>query len=615
MPDGPKVKAKNHTFDKYNLTWKTDDYTLLDVEFYCIRKGGRWRKKDGSEAGAGLFHHYKAAMSLLWPEDEWHRWADLTLENILKHTMIGIAGCQNSGKTYGGSKYVLTDYWAFPNETLHLVSSTDIRGLELRNWGTMKNLFNRARERFPCLPGVVLESLHTITTDAIDEQDPGKAARELKKGIICIPCLQGGRYVGLGKYVGIKQKRVRLSAGEVQLMGINFLESISNLAGNPDFKGIFDGNPIDTLDPLGQACEPRDGWKSIGEPAKTTVWETKWQDGVCVNLVGPDSPNFDHPQVPKKRFWFLVGQDDIDRVARGWGKDSQKYYEQVIGIFKTGLLAKRILTRDLCEQHHAQELAEWDSAERTKLASLDAAYSGVGGDRCVYRSGEFGMSADGYEVLRLNKSILVPVNIKLHRSPEDQIAEWCEAQLKCENIPISKLFYDSTGRGTMGSAFARIFGKETPVPVEFGGRASDRPVRHDLFVMEHEEKRHVKCHEHFYNFVSELWMEFRYAIECNQIRELDEETMVEGCKREYGRSRSNKTIVESKHDPKARERMGQSPDLMDNAVTLLEGARQLGFQIHALRKEMIENQSAEDYVPESDQEYVDTIQSKMLAHA
>jgi hypothetical protein len=614
MPIRPKVKGEIQTFRKYNADFAigTDP---LDIEFFCIRKGGRWHGRSGRECGEGLLHHYKAAMTLLWPEDEWHRWADLMLENILAHKMIGIAGPQNAAKTYGGSKYALTDYWAFPNETLHLVSSTDVRGLELRIWGTMKQLYNRARARYPHLEGVVLESLHTITTDLIDEQDPNKAARELKKGIICIPCLAGGKYIGLGKYVGIKQKRVRLSADEVQLMGGTFLDSTSNLAGNPDFKGMFYGNPIDPQDPLGLACEPKDGWNSVGEPTKTTVWKTKFEDGVCVNLVGTDSPNFDHPQVPKKRYWFLVGQSDIDRVAAFWGRDSQKYYEQVVGIFKTGLLSKRILTRQMCLDHHALDIAHWDSPHRIRLASLDAAWGGVGGDRCVYRTGEFGESAEGSKILKINRPVLVPVSIKLSKEPEDQIAEWCATRLKEDGVDIRRLFYDSTGRGTLGSAFARIFSSDTPVPVEFGGSASERPVRHDLFTTENDNKRHVKCHEYFYDFVSELWMVFRYAVECGQIRELDEETMLEGCRREYGKAGKNKTYVESKHDPKARERMGRSPDLMDSAVTLLEGARQLGFQIESAVKEQVEKDADEDYAAPEDQEYVDTIKSKMLAHA
>lgn len=610
------VKSKSKKVSKYGLDFDAA-CSPLDIEFYCIQQGGRWKIR-GRDFGEGLFHHYKAAMTLLWPEDDWHRWTDLIVKKLLEFDMIGIVGPGNSNKTYTVAKFGLLDYWVFPDDTLNLVSSTDMRGLQMRVWGATKELFNRGREQYPDLPGVVLESLHMITTDRIDEQDPNKPARNLKKGIICIPCMAGGRFIGLKNYVGIKQNRIRLYADEAQLMGPTFLEATANLSGNSKkapFKAVIMGNPLDTLDPLGQACQPEDGWKSVGEPTKTTVWKTKWTNGVCVNLVGTDSPNFDHPQLPKKRYNYMIGQDDIDRLIHDWGKDSQKYYEQVIGIFKTGLLAKRILTRDMCVEHHALELAEWDTVDRVKLAALDAAYSGVGGDRCVYRTGEFGMGADGYTILRLDKPITVPVSINTVKSPEDQIAEWVYQQIKTDNVSIRNLFYDSTGRGTMGSAFARLFGHETPVPVEFGGRPSDRPVRHDLLVMEHGEKRHVKCSEHFYNFVSELWMEFRYAIECNQIRELDEPTMLEGCKREYGRSRSNKTIVESKHDPKARERMGQSPDLMDAAVTLLEGARQLGFQIHALAKDTVAENDAGDYVPEADQEYVDTLQSKMLTHA
>lgn len=79
-------------------------------------------------------------------------------------------------------------------------------------------------------------------------------------GIAVHNCVQGGKYVGLGKYAGIKQKRMRLIADEAQFMGLTFLSAFANLDKNPDFRAIVLGNPNDILDPLGKAAEPLDGW-------------------------------------------------------------------------------------------------------------------------------------------------------------------------------------------------------------------------------------------------------------------------------------------------------------------------------------------------------------------
>src|SRR6185503_15727691 len=120
---------------------------------------------------------------------------------------------------------------------------------------------------------------HAISTDDIED---GDRIRVLNKGIICIPCLAGGKYIGLSKYVGIKQKRVRLLADEAQLMGPTFLDAISNLGANPDFKAVLLGNPIDPMDPLGMAAEPYEGWTAMPEPTKTAVWTTRFPGGKAV---------------------------------------------------------------------------------------------------------------------------------------------------------------------------------------------------------------------------------------------------------------------------------------------------------------------------------------------
>ena len=55
------------------------------------------------------------------------------------------------------------------------------------------------------------------------------------------------------------------------------------------------GHPLGQGDPLDKLAEPKYGWGSEGEVTKTTVWDNKLMDGCTINLVGPDSPNFDFP--------------------------------------------------------------------------------------------------------------------------------------------------------------------------------------------------------------------------------------------------------------------------------------------------------------------------------
>jgi hypothetical protein len=574
----------SNQISKYGLQWP-EGTTELSIELEMIKRGGSWQGTQGQTIGLGLYQHHRNAQTIIWPEDDWHRWAVLALQEITENDITTLMGPSDAGKTYPASKWGLVEYWASPDNTLVLVSSTDVRGLELRVWGTMKDLFNRALDRFPELAGEPLESLHCITTDSLDEDD-GRA-RVLKKGVICIPCLQSGRYVGLGKYVGIKQKRLRQIADEVQLMGISFLDALANYLGK-DYQGVFLGNPLDPLDPLGKIAEPLEGWAAQKEPEKTESWNTRFTvegaecKGRCVNFVGTDSPNFD-PET-KDLYPYMLGSRKIEAVKAFWGEDSLQYYSQCKGVMKSGLLAHRVITRDLCRLHNAASSFYWSGGTIIRIYAVDAAYRGEGGDRCIGGYIEFGTDVEGIQKIKVIPPKVIPVNLRLEKEAEDQIAEYVFADCQELGIPATAIFYDSTGRGTLGSAFARVFGHTTPVPVEFGGAATKRPVRDDLYVLEgppgKEVRRLKRCEEHYCKFVTELWFSVRYVIECDQMHGLPETVMNEGCIREYGVTTGNRIELESKVDTK--KRMGRSPDEFDWLATAIEGARRLGFKIRKL---------------------------------
>ena len=193
----PKTISK-YGWHKWNANWgQTPEDTNLLIELECIKRGGRFTHPiEGGEYGEGLFHHHKQAMDMMWPEDDHHRWSDIILKSLCDHEITSIMGSADSGKTYTLSKFILTDWWADPDKTLWMISSTELRGAELRIWGTIKQLYNRARARFEFLEGSVLESKHAIVTEEIDEEN--EEARLLTKGLIFIPCLSGNTWRGMG---------------------------------------------------------------------------------------------------------------------------------------------------------------------------------------------------------------------------------------------------------------------------------------------------------------------------------------------------------------------------------------------------------------------------------
>lgn len=594
-----------HTIIKYGHTWPDTTHPVV-IEMKAIQWGGKW-KSNGRGCGEGLFHHYKALQTLLWPGLDHHRWSDLVLKSILENNIIAILGPKSSGKTHNVARFALTDYFCFPHNTGILISSTTLDAMQIRIWGEIKKLFKLAKERFDWLSGHLVEYKHCLSTDDIED-----GVRDFRNGVVGIPCMVGTKYVGLGKYVGFKNNRVRLFADEAQFMGGGFLDAISNLDGNDDFKAVILGNPVDPTDQLGRAAEPEVGYSSLPEPTKTTTWKTRFMEGIAINLVGTDSPNFDYPESEKPRYRYLIDQRRINNVAKFWGKDSHQYYSQCVGVMKQGLTARRVITRQICIAQKAFEGVVWGPGPHRKIYAIDAAYSGTDGDRCVAGHVETGFGMDGGEIIRVGIPKIVPVSVgDSGNSPEDQIANFVQQDIAELGIKPDEVFYDSTGRGTLGAAFARVFGTSVPVPVEFGGSATERPVRHDLFMFDEKTKRKrlVTCYEFYRKLVSELWFSVRYCIESGQMRELPEDVAHEGYQREWCLVSGNKVEVESKLDMK--ERVGFSPDLFDWLATAVEGARRSGFKIQRLGVELVVNPGT-NWVEQLGKKHGDLWRSKSL---
>jgi hypothetical protein len=572
--------------DRYGAKWPKNA-SDLQIEMAAIRQGGTWTK-EGATCGLGLSHHYEQMRRILWPHLDCHRWHVLCRDEILRNKVTVLMGPGSCGKTHEAAWIYLCEYLVFPQETCVLVSSTEIRGLRGRVWAEITMLWQMARDKFPSLPGNLLDSRLVLCTDELIKGD-NKKVRDIRRGIVGIPCVQNGKFVGLGKYSGWKQKRMRLIADEAQYMNVSFLSAFSNLDKNVDFRAVVLGNPNDPMDPLGLCAEPIDGWTNHLEPEKTSVWKTKFLNGTCVNLIGPDSPNFDFPADEPTRYPYLISREKIANTLSFFSKDSLEYYSQCIGVMKIGVLARRVITRDLCRQFQACENVIWKGTPLVKIYAVDAAY---GGDRCVGGAVEFGLSIDGKLILSVHPPKIIPIRVGTGQEPEDQIAEYVRQDCETLGIPPENMFHDATGRGSLGTALARIWSAQTN-PVEFGGNPTGRPVSLDLFILDPKtrQRRLMLCSEHYRNFVTELWYTIRYAIEAGQIRNLPEDVMDELCMRQWEKV-NFKIQVEPKSGtaakPGMKERTGRSPDLGDWLAIAVEGARRRGFTIGKLANQETE---------------------------
>lgn len=339
----------------------------------------------------GSFYHYKEAIKVLWPEFAWHFWNDLLLEKWLGYRTIGVMGPASSGKTCTFAVIHLMDYYCFPGQTTTLVCSTTKERLEDRIWGEIKKWHKLAKQRFSWIPGNMIENRQRIVTDHKDQSSEG---RDFRNGLLGVPCKKGNSITGMQDFIGIKAKRLRLCGDELQALPRGFIDSTANLFKNPDCKITGLGNPSDTMDSLGLLCEPSaaiGGWESgIDQTPKTKSWETRWPQGVCVQLCGSDSPNLRVAKDELIPYPFLITRQNMEDDAAIWGSDDWHYTMFNEGRMPRGQGSRRIITRRLCEKGGAFDEPRWNDSNITHVGFLDAAYRGIGGDRCVYGHLKFG---------------------------------------------------------------------------------------------------------------------------------------------------------------------------------------------------------------------------------
>lgn len=587
--------------DKYNIKWP-DGWSHLDIEFEAIRRGGKWTI-GGQECGLGLFEHFMAARRLLWPDRYRHAWTDLMYHNFIDNDITMLVGCASSQKTSHASEYVLIRYWTEPYDTFVAVSTIDVDKLNTGIFGEIKMLWNAGKERYPHLAGFLIDHKNCIATDNIEE-----GVRDMRRAILGRACFTGHKWVGLGKLAGTKQKNVIYVCDEIQWMAESFIESWPNLFSNKRVKIIGSGNPKhDPDDQLGIAAEPEDGWNAHPIPQATEVWKTRFMNGKCVNLVGTDSPNFHTPGEP---YEGLISPSFAERIAHDWGMDSPKYDTQVRGVMRVDLSSNRVITRQICRDHHAHDKAIWKGGGLTRVLGLDPSYGGQ--DDCVEVILEWGLDPQDHVVIRVVAVKRIELNVRIPKPVEDQIADQVAKDLELFNVPVQNAFYDPYGKGTIGFSFGRRFGSVAPIPLDSGGKPTERPVRHDLYVVEKDgRKRLMKCSEHYSKFVSETWFSVRYTIESDQLRELPNDVMLEGCARTYDTVAGNKIEIESKDDLK--DRVGHSPNKFDALAIALDGARRRGFQIRRLGSSNdIEGDDGLDWLADKVKNHERLLKSKTL---
>ena len=543
--------------------------------------GGYRNDQRGKRVGEGKLYHFRQLIKELCPWFDFNIYTDLILEAWVGHDTVGIAGPASTGKTMTCAMASYAEFFCRPKGTTVIMSSITLEGLKLRVWGAMVEILHKVQELRPNAPGHLVPSERRIYAEPpTDEQknDPRDA-------IMGIACKQGDTFVGVMPFVGIKNDYIFLVADEASLMPGGFWDATANLrkGGKHGTKFVALGNPKDYYDALGRVCEPSQelgGWEGLAYSEHCRTWKTRGGNGVAVQLSGLDTPNGKDkegkPTPGKNRFSYLITPEAIEEDRLRFGLDSWQFQMMDLGVWPRGESSKRVITRAICEAGNAFGEPLWDgNTPTTDYVGLDAAYSGVGGDRTPLIRVRTGKDINGVWILAVvDGPIIVPIDLNKRDADdkpipsEDQIALYTKEYCEKNHVPSARVGFDSTGRGSLASAFARIWNPAV-VAIEFGGQPPEgrRILSHDPRT---EREEHVKM-------VSALWFAARNLITMKQCRALPQGVFEEGTMREFYESERGKTDVEKKE--KTSKRLGRSPDLFDSFVVCLEVARRNGFNI------------------------------------
>ena len=549
---------------RYNLQFSVQ-LKDIELELYAFRINHRIEN-----GGLGAFKHFKNAANLLWPSLIWNPWLDKQIESLCENQWVCWAGCGASGKTYSASLYSMVYFLADPAQTSVILTSTTAKMIRKRGWPVIQELYRTCKGGYPAH---MVDSKTTLQAVRGDD----------KHAIFSIPVLDGSTSKAVANIQGIRSPRTMVIVDEATDTPEAAFEACSNLQkGTKEFKFLAIGNPHSKFDQHGRFATPKNGWSSIS--IEDQEWET--ERGVCVRFDGMKSPNM---LAGKSKYEFLINEDQIKQAQKYDGEDSPKFWKYTRGMWSPEGVCKTVLSESLIEKYRVMHPATF-IRESNMIAGLDPAFAG--GDRCVIQLARYGDFDNGKMGIQLERNEVIELDANSSEPVHFQIANRTRQICEENNIHPSKLAIDATGEGGgLCDILAKTWSSEIQ-RVEFGGKASDRPVS--------PEDHRPSC-DVYANKVTELWFSVRQWAINEQLRNMQHDAAIEFCGRMFD-DEKRMTIIERKVDMKSRT--GKSPDLADAVALVVEMARRLGGYASAT-KQTNGNSSWDQLVKEYDSVYYD----------
>src|SRR5215471_1373635 len=499
-----------------------------------------WCFSNDPKLGLGRYGHLRNAIDAIWnrfyPDSYiWNDWSEFMTRTFSENRWSTVTGPAASWKTTSAAIYALSTFFADPENTVVICTSTTLDGLRRRVWKEISK-FHRLRPLY----GYMVQSRNCIKY----RKGPDES------GIYGIATDKGEIEKALGKIIGFHAPKMLIVVDEMPYTPEAIVEACVNLeTGAKSFQFIGLGNADDHLDPHGRMSEPHNGWDSID--VESEWWPTR--RGICIHLDGLKSPNI---LDKTKNYPGLLNQADIDTTSKIYGVDSPQFWQMRRGFWAPEGIQKTVLSMPMINRSNAMDGCYFDS-EATAVAGLDPAFEGE--DRCVLRFGRCG-NVNGKKTLFFTDRIFITPKVR----SDDPIHYQIVRQVKeaCKQRGVSPYYFalDSTGEG---GGLASIFHKEWSreiLCVEFGGRPSRNPV---------SDTNPKPADQEYDRRVTELWFYFRLLLLNEQIRGLDFDAAVEFCRR-WWELRGNFIRLETKQ--KMKDRTRKSPDIADADVVTAQVA-------------------------------------------
>jgi len=479
-----------------------------------------------------------------------HPWAEDMIKSVIRNKYVAIGGAASSGKSHTMAAWGILNWLAAPRDTLVLLTSTTLREARKRIWGSVISLLS-------VIEGAPLKVRDSIGNVAYINEQGNLIERA---GLSLIAAEKSKTREAVGKFIGIKQKRVILIGDELAELSEAILQAgLSNLSKNPSFQLIGMSNPNSRFDAFGVWSEPKDGWDSV-DTNTDDKWRTKW-GGQYIRFDAERSPNV---VAGENIFPWLPTTEKLAEDRALLGQESRGYMRMVRAVFFDSDETEGIYNEAELTRSGAMKPVEWQG-NPTPIAGLDPAFTN-GGDRTILYTGFVGYDINGQYVCELGEAVHLNDDATNKSVPRTyQIVRQVKQECQKRRIQPQDLAVDSTGAG---APFCDVLAGEWSdqiLRVSFGGKASDRKVSANSSMIGQEL---------YMNRVSELWFVGKEFCRTKQLFGISTDLAQEITGRNYDMVKGSTLRMKIESKPEYKARFGRSPDLADAAFLCLDLARQ-----------------------------------------